>query len=97
VFFWATTIGFADIRITRAQSLVDDYIDILLYYASFRVRIKAGFCAKANPMSFTEKRFVFKARGDVQEDELKLGKTKFRYLGNRIHYQTRTVTHRNKW
>jgi hypothetical protein len=32
-------------------------------------------------MSFTEKRFVFKARGDVQ-DELKLGKkTKFRYLG----------------
>jgi hypothetical protein len=41
---------FADIRITRAHSLVDDYIDILLYYASFRVRIKAGFFVReANP------------------------------------------------
>ena len=41
---------FADIRITRAQSLVDDCIDILLYYASFRVRIKAGFFVReANP------------------------------------------------
>jgi predicted dehydrogenase len=65
---------FADIRITRAHSLVDDYIDILLYYASFRVRIKASLCAKPiQPMSFTEGSFL-KARGDVQEDELKLGK-----------------------
>ncbi|MFV8362509.1 Gfo/Idh/MocA family oxidoreductase [Flavobacterium sp. ZT3P35] len=68
---------FADIRITRAQSLVDDCIDILLYYASFRVRIKAGFFVReANPayVIHGKKGSFLKARGDVQEDELKLGK-----------------------
>ena len=68
---------FADIRITRAQSLVDDCIDILLYYASFRVRIKAGFFVReANPAYIIhgKKGSFLKARGDVQEDELKLGK-----------------------
>jgi predicted dehydrogenase len=45
----------------RAQSLVDDCIDILLYYASFRVRIKQVCAQKPiQPMSFTEKRFVLK-------------------------------------
>ena len=34
---------FADIRLIREATLVDDYIDILLYYPDFRVRIKAGF------------------------------------------------------
>ncbi|MFV8351600.1 Gfo/Idh/MocA family oxidoreductase [Flavobacterium sp. XS2P14] len=68
---------FADIRITRAQSLVDDYIDILMYYASFRVRIKAGFFVReANPAYIIhgKKGSFLKSRGDVQEDELKLGK-----------------------
>ncbi len=68
---------FADIRITRAQSLVDDYIDILLYYASFRVRIKAGFFVReANPayVIHGKKGSFLKSRGDVQEEELKLGK-----------------------
>jgi predicted dehydrogenase len=68
---------FADIRITRAHSLVDDCIDILLYYASFRVRIKAGFFVReANPayVIHGKKGSFLKARGDVQEDELKLGK-----------------------
>jgi scyllo-inositol 2-dehydrogenase (NADP+) len=41
---------FADIRITRSHSLVDDYLDILLYYSDFRVRLKAGFFVReANP------------------------------------------------
>ena len=68
---------FADIRITRTHSLVDDYIDILLYYASFRVRIKAGFFVReANPAYIIhgKKGSFLKSRGDVQEDELKLGK-----------------------
>jgi predicted dehydrogenase len=68
---------FADIRITREQSIVDDYIDILLYYSDKRVRLKAGFFVReANP-SFVlhgKKGSLLKARGDVQEDELKLGK-----------------------
>lgn len=68
---------FADIQITRAQSLVDDYIDILLYYSNFRVRLKAGFFVReANPayVIHGKKGSFLKPRGDVQEDELKLGK-----------------------
>jgi predicted dehydrogenase len=68
---------FADIRITREQSIVDDYIDILLFYSDKRVRLKAGFFVReANP-SFVlhgKKGSFLKPRGDVQEDELKLGK-----------------------
>jgi len=68
---------FADIRITREHSLVDDWMDILLYYPDFRVRLKAGFFVReANPAYVIHgKRGSFlKPRGDVQEDELKLGK-----------------------
>ncbi|WP_264566258.1 Gfo/Idh/MocA family oxidoreductase [Flavobacterium sp. N3904] len=68
---------FADIRITREHSLVDDWIDILLYYPDFRVRLKAGFFVReANPAYVVhgKKGSFLKPRGDVQEDELKLGK-----------------------
>ncbi|MEZ7498338.1 Gfo/Idh/MocA family oxidoreductase [Flavobacterium sp. Arc3] len=68
---------YADIRITRENSLVDDWIDILLYYQEFRVRLKAGFFVReANP-AYTihgKKGSFLKPRGDVQEDDLKLGK-----------------------
>jgi len=68
---------FADIRITREHSVVDDYFDILLYYSDFRVRLKAGFFVReANP-AYTihgKKGSFLKPRGDIQEDELKLGK-----------------------
>ncbi len=68
---------FADIRITRAHSLVDDYLDILLYYPDFRVRLKAGFFVRECIPSYIlqgKKGSFLKSRGDVQEDELKLGK-----------------------
>ena len=67
---------FADIRITREHSLVDDYIDILLYYSNFRVWLKAGFFVREAIPSFVvhgKKGSFLKVRGDVQEDELKLG------------------------
>jgi scyllo-inositol 2-dehydrogenase (NADP+) len=68
---------FADIRTTRENSLVDDWIDLLLIYDDFRVRLKAGFFVReANP-AYTihgKKGSFLKARGDVQEDDLKLGK-----------------------
>ena len=67
---------FADIRITREHSLVDDYIDILLYYSNFRVRLKAGFFVREAIPAFVvhgKKGSFLKPRGDVQEDELKLG------------------------
>lgn len=68
---------FGDIRITRENSLVDDWFDILLYYPEFRVRLKAGFFVReANPayVIHGKKGSFLKVRGDVQEDELKLGK-----------------------
>jgi scyllo-inositol 2-dehydrogenase (NADP+) len=68
---------FADIRITRENSLVDDYIDLLLYYDDFRVRLKASFFVReANPAYVVhgKKGSFLKPRGDVQEDDLKLGK-----------------------
>ena len=68
---------FADIRITREHSVVDDYIDILLYYSDKRVRLKAGFFVREPNPSFVlqgKKGSFLKVRGDVQEDELKLGK-----------------------
>jgi scyllo-inositol 2-dehydrogenase (NADP+) len=68
---------FADIRVTREYSLVDDWIDILLYYSDFRVRLKASFFVReANPAYVIQgkKGSFLKPRGDVQEDDLKLGK-----------------------
>ncbi|MBZ4042699.1 Gfo/Idh/MocA family oxidoreductase [Flavobacterium hibisci] len=68
---------FADIRYTRENTVVDDWIDLLLIYKDFRVRLKAGyFVREANPSySIHGKKGSFlKQRGDVQEDELKIGK-----------------------
>ncbi len=68
---------FGDIRFTRENSLVDDWIDLLLIYEDFRVRLKASFFVReANP-AYTihgKKGSFLKPRGDVQEDELKIGK-----------------------
>lgn len=67
----------ADIRITRDNSLVDDYMDILLYYPRFRVRLKAGFFVREAVPSFIvhgKNGSFLKSRGDIQEDALKMGK-----------------------
>nr|WP_315197990.1 Gfo/Idh/MocA family oxidoreductase [uncultured Flavobacterium sp.] len=68
---------FADIRITRENSVVDDYLDLLLLYPDFRVRLKAGFFVREPNPSYVvhgKKGSFLKSRGDVQEDELKVGK-----------------------
>ncbi|PXY45068.1 Gfo/Idh/MocA family protein [Flavobacterium hydrophilum] len=68
---------FGDIRYTRENSLVDDWIDLVLIYEDFRVRLKASFFVReANP-AYTihgKKGSFLKQRGDIQEDELKIGK-----------------------
>ncbi len=68
---------FADIRKTRENSGVDDWFDITLFYADFRVRLKAGFFVREPLPSYIlhgKKGSFLKSRGDIQEDELKLGK-----------------------
>ncbi len=75
--FGFPTAVFADIRITREFSVVDDYLDILLYYPNLRVRLKAGFFVREPNPSYVihgKKGSFLKTRGDVQEDELKLDK-----------------------
>ena len=67
---------FADIRITRKESKVDDDIDILLFYPQFRVRLKSGFFVREAIPAYIlhgEKGSFLKQRGDLQEDALKIG------------------------
>jgi scyllo-inositol 2-dehydrogenase (NADP+) len=68
---------FADIRITRQHSMVDDYFDILLYYPNMRLRLKAGYLVHDQLPAYiihgTEGSFL-KPRADVQETQLQLGK-----------------------
>ena len=67
---------FADIRITRQGSQVDDWFDILLYYPSLRVRLKAGFFVREPLPAFilhgTKGSFI-KSMADVQEANLLAG------------------------
>lgn len=67
---------FADIRTVREYSLVDDNLDILLYYHDKRVRLHAGFFNKEQFPGFTlqgKNGSFFKSRADIQEDILKTG------------------------
>jgi len=67
---------FADVRITRATSQVDDYFEILLYYPEKRVRLKAGYLVREALPSYivhgTKGSFI-KSRADVQEPLLLKG------------------------
>ncbi|UEG49931.1 Gfo/Idh/MocA family oxidoreductase [Ferruginibacter lapsinanis] len=67
---------FADIRITRKESSVDDWFDILLYYPSFRIRLKAGYIVKEPLPSYIfhgTKGSFLKSRADIQEPNLLAG------------------------
>ncbi len=68
---------FANIKTTRENSVVDDYFDILLFYTNLNVRLKASYFVREMIPSYIlhgKKGSFLKPRGDVQEDELKLGK-----------------------
>jgi predicted dehydrogenase len=64
---------FADIRIIREISKVDDYFEVLLYYPELRVRLKSSYLVReplaAYSLHGTLGSFV-KSRGDVQEANL---------------------------
>ena len=68
---------FADIRITRPFSKVDDNFDLLLYYPGYRIRLKASSIVRealpANIIHGIKGSFI-KPRADVQEAELLAGK-----------------------
>lgn len=67
---------FADLRIVRPGSLVNDYFEMLLFYDELRVRLKGGFIAReAAPAYILHglKGSFLKSRGDLQEDKLVAG------------------------
>ncbi len=67
---------FADIRVTREGSEVDDYFDILLKYRQTSVHLHGGYFFKEQLPGFilygTKGSFA-KSRADVQEDQLQAG------------------------
>ncbi len=76
LFGWPEAV-FADIRNLRPTTQVNDFFDILLYYPDNRIRLKATFFAKEPLPGYVlqgRNGSFIKMRGDVQEDELKLGK-----------------------
>ena len=68
---------FADIVAMRTISLVDDYFELILYYPSFRVRIKASYLVREALPGYilhgTKGSFI-KPKTDVQEMQLQAGK-----------------------
>jgi predicted dehydrogenase len=67
---------FADLRITRLNSQVEDYFEILLYYPTKRVRLKAGYLMREPVPSYIVhgvKGSFLKSRADVQEGLLLKG------------------------
>lgn len=66
---------FADIFTMRSGSQVDDYLEILLYYPSLRVRLKSTYFAK-EPQGYIihgRKGSFIKSRADMQEATLQSG------------------------
>ena len=66
---------FADIRITRPTSEVDDCFELLFYYPNMRVRLKAGYIVKETLPSYIvhgKKGSFVKNRADIQEPKLLL-------------------------
>ncbi len=61
---------FADLRVTRQSSQVEDYFEILLYYPTKRIRLKAGYLMREPVPSYIvhgTKGSFLKSRADVQE------------------------------
>jgi predicted dehydrogenase len=68
---------FADLRIIRKNSLVQDYMDILFYYSNKRVHLKSSYLVKEALPGFIihgRKGSFFKSRSDNQEGDLLIGK-----------------------
>jgi predicted dehydrogenase len=67
---------FADLMITRPDSIVPDYFEIILYYEKHRVRLRAGYYVREPVPSYIfhgKLGSFLKTRSDVQEAKLLAG------------------------
>jgi predicted dehydrogenase len=68
---------FADIRITRKVSIIDDYFTLILYYPSHRITLTSGMLFMTESPGYKvygTKGCFIKKRSDVQEADLIAGK-----------------------
>jgi predicted dehydrogenase len=68
---------FADIRITRKVSIIDDYFTLILYYPSHRITLTSGMLFMTESPGYKiygTKGCFIKNRSDIQEAELIAGK-----------------------
>lgn len=68
---------FADIDIVRAESKVDDYFELLMFYNHFRIRIHSSLLVREQLPAYIlhgKKGSFIKAKTDVQEVALQSGK-----------------------
>ena len=68
---------FADIRITRKVSIIDDYFTLILYYPSHRITLTSGMLFMTEGPGYKvygTKGCFIKNRSDIQEAELIAGK-----------------------
>ena len=75
--FGRPTHVFADIHVMRDTSQVEDYFEILLYYPTMRVRLRATYFAREPVPSYIlhgSKGSFLKTRADIQEASLQAGK-----------------------
>ncbi len=64
---------YAELRITRPHSVVDDYFELILSYTDKVIRLKAGYQVREPIPSYVihgNKGSFLKSRGDIQETEL---------------------------
>lgn len=76
VLFGVPEAVFADIRIVRPVSQVDDYFELLLYYPGLRVRLHSSYLVKEAVPAYIlhgTKGTFLKSRADVQEAHLQQG------------------------
>ncbi|MEA5515817.1 Gfo/Idh/MocA family oxidoreductase [Nodularia sp. UHCC 0506] len=67
---------FADIRITRPKSQIEDYFESILYYDKLRVKLKASFLVREPVASYIihgSHGSFLKSRADAQEKNLRAG------------------------
>jgi predicted dehydrogenase len=67
---------FADLFIIRDHSMVDDYMEVLLFYPGFRVRLKSSYLVREPIPAYTifgHAGSFLKTRADVQEKHLLAG------------------------
>lgn len=68
---------FADLRITRDQSQVEDYFELILFYPELRVRLHSGYFVKEPGPAYIlhgKNGSFLKNRSDVQEAALQAGR-----------------------